>query len=238
MMKLSPIRLNNSEPVSRQIFNHLKKQIVEIKVSPGTRLSENELSSIFNVSRQPVREALFLLKQVGLIEVFPQKGSYVTKISAKNLKETCFLRSSVECSAVFEGIKNKDEERFNAIIEDMKDNLALQRRLLEKPNDNDRDGRFLELDDAFHHLICRLSGTNLAWEVIESYKSNIDRIRFLSTQRVSSMPKLVEEHTEICRLIEKEQALDATQKLHEHLYEITKTWGPILEQNAECFEKN
>ncbi|MCR5535803.1 MAG: GntR family transcriptional regulator [Succinivibrio sp.] len=234
---LPAFKINNSEPVSRQIYNYLRRLIVEIKIMPGSRLSENELSEHFEVSRQPVREALFLLKQVDLIEVFPQKGSYITKISTKNLKEICFVRSSLECASILEGL-TKNDENFQTALEELKDNIALQQRLLEKPEGGDRDADFLELDDAFHEGICKLSGNSLTWGVIQNCKSNLDRIRYLSTRHVSSVDELVGTHAKICELIISHQGEEAVAQLRNHLFEILKTCDPIIKDNAEWFEED
>lgn len=74
-------QLNPTQPVNQQIYRILRRDIVHCLIAPGTPLSEKEVSVRFNVSRQPVREAFIKLAENGLIQIRPQRGSYVNKIS-------------------------------------------------------------------------------------------------------------------------------------------------------------
>lgn len=73
-------QLNPTQPVNQQIYRILRRDIVHCLIAPGTPLSE-KVSVRFNVSRQPVREAFIKLAENGLIQIRPQRGSYVNKIS-------------------------------------------------------------------------------------------------------------------------------------------------------------
>lgn len=74
-------QLNPTQPVNQQIYRILRRDIVHCLIAPCTPLSEKEVSVRFNVSRQPVREAFIKLAENGLIQIRPQRGSYVNKIS-------------------------------------------------------------------------------------------------------------------------------------------------------------
>lgn len=74
-------QLNPTQPVNQQIYRILRRDIVHCLIPPGTPLSEKEVSVRFDVSRQPVREAFIKLAENGLIQIRPQRGSYVNKIS-------------------------------------------------------------------------------------------------------------------------------------------------------------
>lgn len=74
-------QLNPTQPVNQQIYRILRRDIVHCLIPPGTPLSEKEVSIRFDVSRQPVREAFIKLAENGLIQIRPQRGSYVNKIS-------------------------------------------------------------------------------------------------------------------------------------------------------------
>ena len=78
--------------------------IVHLELTPGSSVSENELSSALSLSRTPVREALIELNRIGLVEIIPQKGSYVSKIDYDIVEESRFLRLVME-NAVFTGMR-------------------------------------------------------------------------------------------------------------------------------------
>ena len=110
-IKLPRLKLNNTDALSLQVYAYLRTLIIQNQLPPGTALSENELSAHFDISRQPVRESLARLSREELVEIIPQKGSFVKKISVKNLKEVCFVRVAMECSAVRDAME-LDEKSF------------------------------------------------------------------------------------------------------------------------------
>ena len=231
-LKLPKIKLNNKLPVSIQVYTYLRSLIIENHLIPGTQLSENELSSLLNVSRQPVRESLARLKREELVEVFPQKGSFVKKISVKNLKEICFVRDAIECTAVRDAMSLENKE-FMGVCKKLKRNLELQHEIdIEKKNAHER---FLKLDDEFHSLICSFSGTTIAWDLVQSIKGNLDRIRFFTFAKISRIDKLYKEHCAILNCIESKEAESACELLKNHLYTISSTYKIAMEENEEWF---
>lgn len=74
----------------------LQYNIINLELVPGSTVSENELSAILNLSRTPVREALIELSKVGLVEIQPQRGSYIAKIDYELIEESRFMRLVLE----------------------------------------------------------------------------------------------------------------------------------------------
>ena len=72
-------------------FRVLKDNIVSLELKPGTLISENEIASELGLSRTPVREAIIDLSKASIIEIFPQKGSYVSLIDSQMVEEARFL---------------------------------------------------------------------------------------------------------------------------------------------------
>ena len=73
--------LELTSPVRPQIYIGLRHRIIRSEIPPGTALSEAEIARRFSISRQPVREAFIKLAEEGLLEVRPQRGTFVRKIS-------------------------------------------------------------------------------------------------------------------------------------------------------------
>src|SRR5829696_6396976 len=84
----------------RGIYGQIRQEIVSLRLRPGTRLSENELALRFGTSRAPVREALIRLVEEGLIEVQPQRGSFVSRISLASMQRARFVREALEVAVV------------------------------------------------------------------------------------------------------------------------------------------
>ena len=233
--KLPPLKLTNSQTVSRQIYVFLRHHITQMTLKPGTRLSENDLSCQLNVSRQPVREAFFSLKRQNLIEVYPQKGSFVTKISGKRIMETCFVRCSIETSSLRKALADGNGAN-GAIWEELERNLEAQDELIRtKDKVEDPDAVFLKLDNEFHRILCKFSGTRMAWDVIDDIKANLDRSRYLSTKGVSEIGAIVGEHHDVYNEMRHGDERRAVRCLTDHLYEIALTYKAIREKNASWF---
>ncbi|PKH20131.1 GntR family transcriptional regulator [Enterobacterales bacterium CwR94] len=220
--------MNNSEPVNQQIYRLLRQDIVTCAIPPGSLLSEKEISTRFNVSRQPVREAFIKLAEAGLVQVLPQRGTFVRKISAQRVADGRFIREAVEVAVIRRAALEASD---NALLQ-LSHNLELQRLAAQR---NDAQG-FLLLDDEFHRLIAQSIQCELAWETVENIKATMDRVRFLTLSKVSPPWSLIEQHQHIFEALKARDAEAAEQALRRHLQEMIFSITPIAEQNSEWFE--
>ena len=85
-------KIQLSEPIAPQLFENLRAAIVEMRLKPGEALSEKDISLRYGVSRQPVREAFIKLSEAGLLEIRPSRGTYVRKISVREVADARFVR--------------------------------------------------------------------------------------------------------------------------------------------------
>lgn len=230
--KLFPkIRFKSGLTLTSQIYDFLRHQIVAKRIAPGTSLSENDLAAHFNVSRQPVHEALNKLCVNGLIDIMPQKGTFVSKISVNNLFEICFMRCAIECQSIRKSTC-LNKRSFNRICNKLSKCLDQQRKWLAN---NEPNEKFLDLDDTFHQTICEFSQTALAWNVLYSVKANMDRIRYLTIGTISEPCELITTHEQILECILNHDIDKSCELIENHSYEITHTYSYIIEQNKEWF---
>ena len=78
------------------VYRVLKDNILKLKLEPGEKISEVKIKNIFKVSRSPIREAIVRLTDESLIDVFPQKGTYVSLLDQKIIENSLFMRSAIE----------------------------------------------------------------------------------------------------------------------------------------------
>ena len=90
----------------------LRSNIISLQLPPGSIVSENEISTALNLSRTPIREALIELSRSKLVEILPQKGSYVTRIDLDLAEESRFLRCVVETAVFRQAAELELPERF------------------------------------------------------------------------------------------------------------------------------
>ena len=88
-------------PTNRRIvYDTIRRKVLTLELPPGAALSENELAAALGVSRTPVRESLILLAEEGLVQVFPQVGSFVARVDPDGVADAQFLREAVELAAL------------------------------------------------------------------------------------------------------------------------------------------
>lgn len=232
--KLPTYKLNQERQVSVQIYEFLRQLIIENYLMPDDKISENEIAEHFGVSRMPVRIAINGLINCGLVKVFPQKGSFVTKISVKNLNEICFMRCAIETSSLRNSIK-LDEKSREKIVNKLARNVEKQ-HALKQNKQNNLQGKLLTLDDDFHSTICQFSNTKLAWETLQKLKSNMDRIRYLTIgETISSVEHIVSDHDNLFNEIKNKNIENACEYLSKHLYEITGTYKKVQAEHSQWF---
>jgi DNA-binding GntR family transcriptional regulator len=128
----------------------IRKMILSGALAPGDRLIEERLTEELGISRPPLREALRMLQQEGLIETRPRRGSTVTILTDQDVFEILTLRSALERLAIELGVPVKDPARLAPC------HAALE-RMEQAAVDEDR-GTLVENAYAFHASIVGLAG--------------------------------------------------------------------------------
>ena len=101
---------DRSRQASSQVSDVLRQQILSLQLKPNAVLSRAQLQAQFGVSLTPVRDALLLLEQEGLVEVYPQSATIVSRFNLAAAREAHFLRIGIELEAVREVAKGQPEQ--------------------------------------------------------------------------------------------------------------------------------
>lgn len=227
VIMLEAFELSVTQPVNQQIYYTLRKAIITRHILPGALLSEKEISTQFNVSRQPVREAFIKLSEAGLVQVLPQRGTFVTKISAKKVIDGQFIREAVEC-AIIERVVTQVTKHDMELIET---NLAVQHKAVK----NNDAALFLEKDDEFHQILMKIIDCSIAWETLENIKAMMDRVRFLSLDIATPPVILIEQHEKIALAIKEKNRDNAVSAQREHLRGILNSITIVKQNNSDWF---
>ena len=150
----------------------LRRRIVSLELLPGEFLSENRLAAELGSSRTPVRQALDRLASEGCVEVFPQRGTQVSRISMERVRQAVFLRTVLEQSVLAQLCAAPLSEEQLALLQE---SLALQRRLL----DEGADLALLDEDVRMHGLFFRFCGRDAALGVFTAINCDLLRVRCL-----------------------------------------------------------
>lgn len=212
-----------------QLHRILRAAIIRGELAPGQLISEAEMSKRFAISRQPVREAFIKLSEERLIEILPQRGTIIRKISPKEVLDAQHLRAIIEVSIVREAAAKHD----STLIKTLRELVTEQKKVQQGDNQN-----FLALDEEFHKALALHAGREYAWRVTEGIKAQMNRVRFLSFDFATPMHKLITEHTAIIDAIEAANANLAAERMEMHLQAILASLPLIAARFPEHFVEN
>jgi DNA-binding GntR family transcriptional regulator len=212
--------------IGAQLHRILRAAIIRGELMPGQAISELEMSKRFNVSRQPVREAFIKLGEEHLIEILPQRGTYVRRISVKEVFDARHLREIIEVSVVREAT----EKRTPEFVETLRAIVAEQRKIRHGDNLS-----YLRFDDEFHRALALHAGREYLWRVTEGAKAQMNRVRFLTFDLATPTPQLTDEHTRIVDAIEAGDADQAVRHMERHLRTLLQSLPLVAERYPEHF---
>lgn len=156
-------------PLKENVYRRLRDAILNGELVSGERIYEARIAKEFGISRAPIREALKSLEGEGLIETRSRRGSYVCKLSEKDIWEVYSLRAALESLAFRLASKNITPEKVNDL-----------RQIIAEMENGAKIGdiqRLSELDTKFHETVVRLSGHE---RLLSAWMSNIGQIKLLS----------------------------------------------------------
>ncbi len=219
-------RPKESLSMGAQLHRILRNAIIHGELVPGQAISEVEMSKRFAISRQPVREAFIKLAEERLIEVIPQRGTYVRKISVKEMQGARHVREIIEVSIAREVALNHDA----SLIARLRQNIAAQRAV--EPGDRKS---IMLIDDELHKTLAFYAGREYAWRVTENIKSQIDRVRFLTYDMAKPTQQIIVEHEAIVDAIESGDPDSTAAQMESHLREILTSLPALAERYPEHF---
>lgn len=191
------------------VYQTLRYNILHLDLKPGTKMSEQEVSDEFQVSRTPVREVFVHLFQDGLVEIYPQRGTYVSLINLRHLEEGRFVRELVEKAVIREAVgRLSKHDVFN-----LEANLAAQ----EISCRNKNYLQMLALDDEFHATIFRACGKERTWEMVNQLNYDFFRVRVLRLSHDFKWDKILKQHHVIFEALKSGDQDVAEEVMGDHL---------------------
>lgn len=194
--------------------------IINLELPPGSALSENELSLLLKLSRTPVREALIELSQLGLVEIIPQKGSFVTRIDYDVIEESKFMRLSLENSVLrLLCQQGTSEDHMNQIRQSMNQQKQEAKACTDYMI-------MMTLDKQFHRLLFASVGKLRTHEFLQTQMVHFDRLRSLAyrTLKKAKVEQMINDHENVLYALEKRDWELAEMVMTRHLtrHEIDK----------------
>jgi GntR family transcriptional regulator of gluconate operon len=193
----SELRALGTRPLAKDAADAIREEILSGRLRRGEHLVEARLASQLNVSRGPIREALQVLRAEGLVHEKPRRGTFVVRLSSRDVREIYDLRASVEGAAARMVAVATDRgvvEELHSIIDRMSG--GMERRDLTAIGRADLD---------FHEAICRLSGNRRLHAAFQGHVPAVRTVLKIDELLYSSA-QIVDSHRPILDAIERREA--------------------------------
>ncbi|MGI6021411.1 MAG: GntR family transcriptional regulator [Lachnospiraceae bacterium] len=198
-------------PLREVVYLTLRRSILKEELKPGERLMENTIANKIGVSRTPVREAIRMLGQEGLVEMIPRKGARVASISRQDLNDVLEVRKSLEELAVRKACDNiTDYELRELKIAGIKFKESIERH---------DQTEMAQSDAAFHDVIYRASKNKKLIDVLNNLSEQMYRYRLEYIKQADILASLVSEHNEIEAALKKRDGEKAASLILHHINE-------------------
>ena len=189
----------------------LKQAIVEADIyshSGEVRLDERQLSLSLGVSRTPIREAMTLLEQEGLLRTVPRRGIFIVRKTKRQIVELIEMWAALESMAARLATLNASDA-----------DIAGLRRMFDEfrtSSPADHIDEYSDANIAFHQAIIRLSGSNLMGQTIESLFIHMRAIRRMTIAQSDRAARSIVDHMRIIEALEKRDTELAERLVRQH----------------------
>lgn len=194
----------------QRVYNDLRQRIITLQLPPDTTLARTELTETYGVSQTPIREALQLLKQEGLVRIYPQSRTVVTRIDVPQIYQAHFLRVALETEVCRRLAAAADP----AVITRARSIIRMQEAVADDPG---QITMFQELDEMFHQtLFAGLDRTGLH-QLVREQSGHLERVRRLHLPQKGKVLNILSGHRAIVDGIAAGDPAQAMEAVRAHL---------------------
>jgi DNA-binding GntR family transcriptional regulator len=178
-----------NQTLRERVYAHLKQEILDNRIAPGTLLQEVPLAESLGISRGPIREALSSLASEGLVTITPRRGAVVAELTKHGFLEAYQLREALEALAVRLSVPRMTGEELDALeapIVDMEECSARQ------------DGAgFFQANRRFHDTFVEASRNSMLLEAYQRLVGQLAPYRGPSALLRGNFDRSIAEHRAI-----------------------------------------
>jgi DNA-binding GntR family transcriptional regulator len=188
----------------------IRDSIVTGRLQFGDALSESALATSLGISKTPVREALLRLKIEGLVDIHPQRGTYVFQPTRAEVAQICQFRAIVETEALADGMKHNAVglmAALDACLQDMADAFS-----------KDLHSEFPRLDTRFHDAIIENCANVYLKAAYGLISAQITALRYRLPEENSQVTHCQDNHAIVINAIREGKTQHAQSILREHIH--------------------
>lgn len=223
---LTPLdRLQGS--LGQRVYQSLKEAILTLAFRPGDIIRKPEICDRLGVSRSPVADAVARLAADGLVDVVPQAGTFVTRLSMTDIREGAFIREAIEVAAAELVARQITEDQ----LRELRRNVRLQETLVA---DGDQQG-FMQLDGQLHEMMLSFTGFPRLPQVAQTAWLSVHRARQLILPVAGRLQTTLDEHRAILAAFEARDPDAARLAVQHHLRQLLTYLAPLERAHPELF---
>lgn len=226
MVEQLTMEMNEFLPLRDVVFQTLRSAILKGSILPGERLMEIHLADKLGVSRTPVREAIRMLEQEGLVVMIPRKGATVAEITVSELVDVLEIRMTLEELAMKRACRNVTPEWLEKL------EVAEQEFQKVIAENNDVEAWALA-DEKFHNVIYEMTGNRRLIQLLSNLREQMYRYRMEYLKNRDAHESLVEEHKEIIRALKQKDEVVGIRTTDEHINRQREKIISILEEKNQ-----
>lgn len=196
--------MSDHKPSSHDVYSELRDMILNFELYPGSRVTEQELASLFGVSRTPVRGALQRLEAEGYLTIQPKQGCYIRTLDIAELTQYYQVRIALEMFSLELACTYMPDAKLKALAEAWDPEKQHER----SDNPEEMEAR----DESFHMALAEGGGNMALVEYLADINRRIRIIRRLDFTRGDRIDATYTEHAKILRAV-MQRKLDQAQLL-------------------------
>lgn len=186
------------------IYRILKESVIALYIEPGEAISETLIQNELSMSRGPIREALAVLSVEGLVDVYPQKKSIITKIDMNVLDQYSHMREVLERDMLKNCLL---AGRTKELVAHLEDTLNQMEQLNVVEDRETMIQNMLKLDDQFHSMVFKLMDCGAIWDTMRIANNQYNRFQALR-RKAMLLDEFVGGHRKIVSYIRAENLAD------------------------------
>lgn len=198
---------------TERIVTHITRAIAQRQLKPGTKLGEQKLADIFQVSRTIVRQALNQLSRDHLVTLAPSRGAFVSSPSIEEARDVFAVRTTLEAKVIEDLCRNITPEH----IVTLRNHLKAERQAVA---DADVPTRTRLLGE-FHVLLGKMTGNQVLLDILTDLLNRSSLIA-LMYQSTPSAEHSQAEHEQLVDALEQQNALEAKRLMSQHLKQLER----------------
>jgi DNA-binding GntR family transcriptional regulator len=196
--------------INEKVYDFLKKGIINLNYPPGGRIDIRKLQQELGVSHTPIKDALFRLAGEGMVEISSRRGTFVTEVTERDIREIAEIRIMLETGALDIVAKQITDEQ-------LADLEALYQATLIEEEDVSYD-LFMERDSQFHLAIIEFTNNERLLKLYKQLNAHMQIVRFRFARRAKrKLSWTDQDHACILKAIKEHDAQKAVETMREHL---------------------